>query len=63
MGKRWLPKLSELTSGEISIEFTPVKSIMPRNETPEGIAVEVLGPTFRLCDASAFSNVCFSRFS
>lgn len=42
MCKRWLPKLSELTSGEISIEFTPVKSIMSRNETPEGIAVEVL---------------------
>ena len=43
MNEHWVPKLSEMTGGEVSIEFTPIKSIMPRNETPEGVAAGVLG--------------------
>ncbi len=43
MNEHWVPKLSAMTGGEVAIEFTPIKSIMPRNETPEGVAARVLG--------------------
>lgn len=43
LNDNWVPKLAEMTGGEVSIEFTPIKSVMPRNETPEGVAAGVLG--------------------
>lgn len=42
MNDHWAPRLAEMTGGEISIEFMPIKSVMPRNETPEGVASGVL---------------------
>ena len=42
MNEHWQPKLSEMTGGETSIEFLPIKSGMPRNETPTGVAAGVL---------------------
>ncbi|CZF81536.1 Lactate-binding periplasmic protein precursor [Grimontia celer] len=41
--ENWLPKLEEMTDGEVSIELLPIKSVMPRNETPEGVAAGILG--------------------
>lgn len=40
--KNWVPKLKEMTKGEVSIQMMPINSIMPRNETADGVAVGVL---------------------
>ncbi|KXF82938.1 TRAP transporter substrate-binding protein DctP [Enterovibrio coralii] len=39
----WLPKLEKMTNGEVKVELLPIKSVMPRNETPEGVAAGILG--------------------
>jgi len=38
----WAPRLSAMTGGELSFEFLPVGAVMPRNETPDGVAAGVL---------------------
>lgn len=43
LNDHWVPKLKEMTGGEVAIELTPIKSIVPRNETPEAVAAGVLG--------------------
>ena len=35
--KYWLPKLAAMTSGELTIELTPVGSVVPYNETMDAI--------------------------
>lgn len=42
LNDNWAPRLSEMTGGAINIEFMPINSVMPRNETPEGVASGVL---------------------
>jgi len=42
MSDKWAPILKAMTGGEIAIEFMPIKSVMPRGETPEGVASGVL---------------------
>lgn len=41
--EEWAPRLKEMTAGRVSIEFLPINAVMPRNETPEGVAAGVLG--------------------
>jgi len=38
----WVPKLSEMTNGEVDVEFFAIKSVVPRNETPDAVAAGVL---------------------
>ncbi|WP_135076446.1 TRAP transporter substrate-binding protein DctP [Terasakiella sp. SH-1] len=42
MNDNWVNKLPAMTNGEVQIQFMPIKSVMPRNETPEGVAAGVL---------------------
>ncbi len=42
MNEHWVDKLPEMTNGEVTIEFLPIGAVMPRNETPEGVAAGVL---------------------
>ncbi|CCN33604.1 TRAP dicarboxylate transporter-DctP subunit [Vibrio nigripulchritudo SO65] len=39
----WLPELEKRSDGSLKIQLMPIKSVMPRNETPEGVAVGILG--------------------
>lgn len=43
LAEHWAPRLAAMTGGAVAIEFMPIKSVMPRNETPEGVAAGVLG--------------------
>ncbi|MEF1310126.1 TRAP transporter substrate-binding protein DctP [Vibrio mytili] len=43
MNEHWIPKLESMSEGELKIELMPINSVMPRNETPEGVALGVLG--------------------
>lgn len=36
--ENWGPKVSEMTNGEVAINFTPIGSIVDRNDTPDAIA-------------------------
>lgn len=38
----WLPKLEQMTNGRLTIELTPVGSVVPYNETMDAIALGVL---------------------
>jgi len=38
----WLPKLKEMTGGEVGMQMMPINSVMPRNETADGVALGVL---------------------
>lgn len=38
----WVPKLNEMTKGEVGIQMLPINSVMPRNETADGVALGVL---------------------
>lgn len=40
--QHWLPKLAEMTNGELKIELAPVGSIVPYNETMDAIGQGVL---------------------
>lgn len=40
--ENWVPKLKEMSGGEVSIELLPINSVMPRNETADGVAAGVL---------------------
>ncbi len=40
--EHWLPKLEAMTKGELTIELTPVGSVVPYNETMDAIALGVL---------------------
>lgn len=40
--KYWVPKLAEMTGGELEIELAPVGSVVPYNETMDSIAMGVL---------------------
>lgn len=40
--EEWLPKLVEMTDGELEIEFLPIESVVGRRETPEAIQVGIL---------------------
>ena len=42
MNDNWTQKLPEMTNGELTVEFLPIGSVMPRNETPDGVAAGVL---------------------
>lgn len=42
MNDNWVAKLPEMTNGELAVEFLPIGSVMPRNETPEGVSAGVL---------------------
>ena len=41
--QHWLPKLEAMTGGRLTIELTPVGSVVPYNETMDAIALGVLG--------------------
>ncbi len=43
LNEHWIPKLPEMTGGKVAVELTPIKSIVPRSETPEAVAAGVLG--------------------
>ncbi|WP_203561077.1 TRAP transporter substrate-binding protein DctP [Jiella pacifica] len=43
INENWAPKISEMTGGEVSIEFLPINSVVPSTETPDTIAAGVLG--------------------
>lgn len=43
LADNWAPRLSAMTGGAVEIEFMPIGSVMPRSETPEGVASGVLG--------------------
>lgn len=43
MNDNWVERLPEMTNGEVSIEFLPINSVVPRNETAEAVAAGVLG--------------------
>jgi len=38
----WAPRIEALTAGELSFEFLPSNAVMPRTETPDGVAAGVL---------------------
>jgi TRAP-type mannitol/chloroaromatic compound transport system substrate-binding protein len=40
--EHWLPKLAEMTNGELQIELTPVGSVVPHNETMDAIGQGIL---------------------
>ncbi len=40
--EHWLPKLAEMTNGELQIELTPVGSVVPYNETMDAIGQGIL---------------------
>jgi TRAP-type mannitol/chloroaromatic compound transport system substrate-binding protein len=40
--EHWLPKLAEMTGGELQIELTPVGSVVPYNETMDAISQGIL---------------------
>ncbi len=40
--KHWLPRLAEMTGGELQIELTPVGSVVPYNETMDAISQGIL---------------------
>ncbi len=40
--KHWLPRLKEMTGGELQIELTPVGSVVPYNETMDAISQGIL---------------------
>lgn len=42
MNENWVPKLKEMTHGEVGIEFFAIKSVVPRNETPDAVSAGVL---------------------
>ena len=42
MRDHWLPKLKEMTGGELEIELMPVGSVVPYNETMDAIGMGVL---------------------
>lgn len=42
MNKHWVPKLPKMTNGEVSIEFLPIKSVVPATQTPEAVGAQVL---------------------
>jgi TRAP-type C4-dicarboxylate transport system substrate-binding protein len=39
---QWAQKLAEMSGGNLNVEFMPIESVMPRNETPEGVSAGVL---------------------
>jgi len=42
LADNWGPKLSAMTGGEITLEFTPINSIVDRKDTPEAVMAGVL---------------------
>jgi TRAP-type mannitol/chloroaromatic compound transport system substrate-binding protein len=40
--EHWLPRLAEMTGGELQIELTPVGSVVPYNETMDAISQGIL---------------------
>ncbi|MEM7026255.1 MAG: TRAP transporter substrate-binding protein [Pseudomonadota bacterium] len=40
--EHWLPKLAEMTGGELQIELTPVGSVVPYNETMDAISQGII---------------------
>jgi TRAP-type mannitol/chloroaromatic compound transport system substrate-binding protein len=40
--EHWLPRLAEMTNGELQIELTPVGSVVPYNETMDAIGQGIL---------------------
>ncbi|WP_070962373.1 TRAP transporter substrate-binding protein DctP [Vibrio sonorensis] len=39
----WVDELEKRSNGRLSIQLMPIKSVMPRNEPPEGVAAGILG--------------------
>lgn len=39
----WAPRLKAMSGGKLAVEFMPIKSVVPRTETPEAVAAGVLG--------------------
>ncbi|MCB2011469.1 MAG: C4-dicarboxylate ABC transporter substrate-binding protein, partial [Geminicoccaceae bacterium] len=38
----WIPKLKQMTGGEVEIEFLPIEAVVPRRETPEAVGIGIL---------------------
>ncbi|MGP9568973.1 TRAP transporter substrate-binding protein DctP [Halomonas sp. AOP5-B2-8] len=43
LNDNWVSQLSEMTNGEVTVEFLPIGSIVPAKDTPEAVAAGVLG--------------------
>ncbi len=56
----WLPKLEAMTKGELTIELTPVGSVVPHNETMDAIALGVLQGDITSTSYFAGRNKAFS---
>lgn len=42
LNENWIPKLAEMTGGEVEIEFLPIEAVVPRRETPEAVGIGIL---------------------
>jgi len=60
MNEVWTPLLKEMTGGEITIEFLPIKSVMPRRETIDGVAAGVLSGDLTSISYFSGRNPAFS---
>ena len=58
--QHWLPKLEAMTRGELTIELTPVGSVVPYNETMDAVALGVLQGDITSTSYFAGRNKAFS---
>lgn len=43
---KWLPKLEEMTGGDVTLELLPTHAVVPQKETPDAVAAGVLDGDF-----------------
>jgi len=58
--RHWLPKLEAMTGGRLTIELTPVGSVVPHNETMDAVALGVLQGDITSTSYFAGRNKAFS---
>lgn len=58
--RHWLPKLEAMTGGRLTIELTPVGSVVPHNESMDAIAIGVLRGDITSTSYFAGRNKAFS---
>ncbi|MCB2099655.1 MAG: TRAP transporter substrate-binding protein [Rhodobacterales bacterium] len=40
--EHWVPKLKEMTGGDLEIELLPIRSVVPHRETPDAVSMGIL---------------------
>ncbi|WP_172720901.1 TRAP transporter substrate-binding protein [Pseudooceanicola lipolyticus] len=62
LNKIWVPKLSAMSGGALSVELLPIGAVVPHRETPQAVSAGILDGEFTVSNYFAGTDPAFAMF-